>query len=92
MSSSRSDDVTQFVRLSVCPFVCMSHFLNIIAFEANFDVLMFLVFQQCLSSVSPVFHKCFTSVSQVFHNCFTNVSKGFYGYFKSNQEVFQEVF
>ena len=53
MSSSRSDDdeVTRFV----CMFVRSSQFFNLEVFEANFDVLMFLVFHQCFTRVSPVF-------------------------------------
>ena len=41
----------------------MSRFFNLEEFEANFDVLMFLVFDRCFTSVSQVFHHCFTSVT-----------------------------
>ena len=48
MSTSRSESVTQFVRMN---------FSNIEALEANFDV-----FQWCFTNVLPVFYQCFTSV------------------------------
>ena len=35
--------------------------------EVNFDVLVFLPFHQCFTSVLPVFHQYFTSV----YKCFT---------------------
>ena len=63
MSSSRSDDVIQFVNLSVCSFVRPSRFFNLEAFEAIFDVLMSLVSSKCFISVSPVINHCFTSVT-----------------------------
>ena len=52
MSSSRGDDVSQFVRLSVCLFVCHA-FLTLKPLKQT--------------SVSQVFHQCFTSVSPVLH-------------------------
>ena len=78
----------------------MSHFFNIEAFEANFDVLMFVVFQKYFTSVSPVFYQCLTSVSPVFHQCFTSVSPVFSPVFStvfnhcfiSVSKVFQKCF
>ena len=84
MSSSRSDDVTKFVR----PSVRMSPFSDIEAFEANLDVLKFLMFP----SVSPVFHLCFTGVSPVFHRCFSSVSPVFYQSFTSVLPMFHQCF
>ena len=43
--------------------VFMSHLFNLEAFEANSDVLMFLVFHKCFISLLPVFHQYFTSVT-----------------------------
>ena len=71
-SSSRSDVVTQFVRLFVrCPYP----YFYFEALEANLDVLP--VFYQCFASVSPVFHQCFACVSPVFRMCFASVSPVF---------------
>ena len=88
MSSSRSDLVTQSIRLSVCLYP----YFYFEALEANHDVLMFLVYRQCFTSVSPVFHQRFASVSQVFRQCFTNVSAAFQQCFASVSPVFHQYF
>ena len=81
MSTSRSESVTQFVRMN---------FSNIEPLEANFDV-----FQWCFTNVLPVFYQCFTSVYQcftsvlpvfykclpMFHRCFTSVTLMFHFFF-----------
>ena len=85
MSTSRSESVTQFVRMN---------FSNIEALEANFDV-----FKWCFTNVLPVFYQCFTSVYQcftsvlpvfykclpVFHRCFTSVTLMFHFLPKSSK-------
>ena len=88
MNSLRSDYVNQFV----CPLVPVFRFYNLEAFEANFDVLMFLVFHQSFTSVSPVFHQRFTSVLPVLHQCFTSVSPVFHKCFTSVSQMFLQCF
>ena len=73
------------------------------AFEANFVVLMFVVFHQCFTGILPVFHQCFAtvlpvfsqcfgSVSPMFQQCFTSISLVFHQYFISVSPVFQQSF
>ena len=62
------------------------------ALKANSHLLMFLLFHQCFSSVSPVLQQCFTSISPVFHQCFTNVSQVFHPCFTSVSPVFHQCF
>ena len=91
MSSSRSDNVTQ----SICSYVHMSYFFNLGAFEANFAVLMFLVFHQCNTTVSPVFQQFYTSVTPVcavLHQFFTRVLPVFHQCFTIFSPVFQQCF
>ena len=64
MSSSRSDDVTKFVR---------SHFVKFAAFkalEARCFEGVARVSQGCLLEVSRVFQGCFKDVSRKFQGCF----------------------
>ena len=62
MSSSRSDDVTQFVCLSVCLCVTFFYFEAFKALECFKSVLIVIeVFPECLKGVG-----CFISVSSVF--------------------------
>ena len=79
--------------LSSLFFVCFSYpYFYFEALEENPDVLMFLVFHQCFTSVSTVFHQCLTSVSPVFRQCFINVSPMFRQCFASLLPVFYQCF
>ena len=62
------------------------------AFEANFVVLMFVVFHQCFTGILPVFHQCFATVLPVFSQCFTNVSTVFQQYYTGVSPVFHQCF
>ena len=88
MSSSRSDIVTPFVRLSVRSYP----YFYFEALEANLDVLMFLVFHQCFTIVSQVFHQCVTSVSPAFCQCFTRILPVFRQCFARVSSVFHKCF
>ena len=72
---SEAMPLSSSVRSFVCPLYPYFYFE---ALEANFDVLMFLVFHQCFTGALLVFHKRFTSVSQVFYQCLTSVSPVFH--------------
>ena len=79
-----------FVHSFVHPFVCMSPFSYIEAFEANFHqrfTSVLLVFHQHFTSVSPVFHQFFNSVLYsvypVFQKCFKSGSKVLWEWFQS---------
>ena len=77
-------------------FIRMSPFFNLEVIDwLRFNVLMFLVFHQYFTNVSPMFRQCFTSFSPVFHQCFISVLPLFHQFFTSLtsvSKVFQKCF
>ena len=85
MSSSRSDVVTQSVRLSVCPFVrsFVTFFLSLVSLKsvASNSVKGIYFESRC---VSRVFQGSFKGVTRKFQGCFKEVPRIFRG---SSKEV-----
>ena len=92
MSSSRSDDVTQFVIPSV-PFFSFSVFEVCSAFRMSTRCLKGVSrkFQGCFKEVSRMFHGSLKGVSRKFEGCFKEVSRVFHGSFKGVQGSFKGV-
>ena len=100
MSSSRSDDVTVYVRM----FVCMLGFFKLEALEAKFVVLMFLVFHQFLAAMSSLrsddvthfvcMYVChaflMVIIFELFKACFKHASSTLQARFKHASRTLQE--
>ena len=85
MSSSRSDVVTKFVRLSARPLFFSLMFLESAVWKVS---------GKCLEDVSKVFRRCgsFKGVSRKFQGCFKEVSRVFQERFKDVSRKFQRCF
>ena len=81
MCSSRSDDVTKFVCLSVVILFDLEHLKYLKQYVSK-------VLQGCLIGVSG----CLNGVLRVFQKYFKGVSRTFLGYLKGVSKVFQESF
>ena len=78
MSSSRSDDVTKFVRVFVCSCVVIFFSLEH-SKHLKQDVLRKL--QECLRGVCLKFQGCFKEVSSMLQGSFKAVNRKFQGSF-----------
>ena len=84
MSSSRSDVVTQCVRLSVRHYL----FFPCVSLESVVHLEISIVFQGC----SKVFQRFFEVVSRAFQRCIKSVSMRLQGRFMGLPSVFQRCF
>ena len=96
MSSSRSDDVTQFVRSCVILFLLWS--IRSIRIKMSISRVFIecfnsvsKLFQECIKNVSNVLQECFNCVSRVLQDCFKSVSEGYQECFKSFSRVLKSV-